>query len=278
MKSIKHIIFFLFIIFLKFSFAESSFDPNEVINIFTNQNSNNTCEPIQGQNNDMYWKNAGFQNVKITNMSSVYTKSDRTKFTHEFPLTIVLIRGSGFTLKTVQERIRKTAAVFKNCGIKIQNPNIIEVDPPNGWLDFTKNINDLRDLQLSKMIPQTVKRPILYYFRSNKSKEDIQNKKIVEAAHSFIPMNDEPTTLSNTAWISNEVLEEEYINSRNKKYSTEAHELGHILRNCYCHVEPIVDNDKREYNFMSESPYFSDDTITPAQCEEMKKSTLVKTI
>ncbi len=210
------------------------------------------------------WAHAGFQKPKIIiiDVQRFYRKSPPPLFTHSFDITLVMFRDSGWKKKVILERLKKVAAIYARCRIRIGKARLVIVTPPGGTVDFYRPGH--RDQEIAKSVPPTAK-PILFYFRSipkynayawNQSSEDDQ---VSEA-------------IKNTAWFSLSVTMPLNKKIRRRGYISEAHELGHIFLDSLEHTPP------REKNLMAREYQDVNGDLTPSQCQKIKRHPLIKAI
>jgi len=253
----------------------NSFNPT--VNQGTNPDKGIACNPSpaittskssNGFPKDSEWKKAGFGNPKIHSIdTNDYYTASKVKFTHQFPLTMVLFRNTGWNLDLLKQRAKRVAEIYSQCGIKLSSVNIVESDPFNGWLDVDGEENwrerwESRELKIARATP-TPQRPVIYYFR-NFLDDDIY------CASSWYKGFKKGPPQDDTSWFSACDLDPKYA-VPDKSFSLEAHELGHLLTN-----DGHRENGKK--NFLARDKNFYNDHIDPDQCETMKKSPLVTTL
>jgi hypothetical protein len=206
------------------------------------------------------WRAAGFKDpeVRLIDIGKFY-RSDET-FTHGFDLTLVLLRGSGWTKKTVVRRLQKLARIYAPYRIKIGVAKLVIAGSPNGMIDFLRP--GTGDIDIARRTPRTF-RPIIYYIRSVPPLN----------AYSWIEHSDNeavPDAIKNTAWISLTADMELNKKIRPPDYLTEAHELGHILLDSLRHCQPGA------ANLMAADYKQVSGRLEPHQVERIKRHQLVK--
>ncbi len=226
-----------------------------------NQSMVRSC-PLGDKDNsidDRIWRDAGFSNatVSILDISNIY-QSDFNRYTHSVDLTLVNLKGAGWDKELLKKTLERVAEVYKQCGIKVNNPKYVETDPPYSRVDISEEKN--HDAALAKLLPSP-SRPTLFFIRSN-----------IEGKTGFAwPKDFADPPIQNTAFITAEVNTSEYKEKRQKGYSPTAHELAHIFGNCE-HIEG------KDYNILSKYYDRVSSDITKAQCDSFKRSNLVKEI
>jgi len=206
------------------------------------------------------WAGAGFvkPKVELIDVARFYKKT-RQEFTHSFDLTLVIFRGTGWSKKVILQRLKKVAAIYAQCGVRLGQVKFVEAGAPGGIIDFAGPGGG--DREIAQKTPATF-RPVLFYFRSipkfnayawPESSED----------------EDVSDALKNTAWFSLSVTMKLNIKIRHPKYVSEAHELGHILLDSLEHVGVGVEN------LMAESYEYENDLLTADQCRRIKEHRLV---
>lgn len=221
-----------------------------------------SCNSASEPNDDpaRRWIQAGFKNAVVESWS--LDLPSESKFTHELEITTVLFRGANWTKADVQSRFKRLSGVYSQCGIKVQKVNFVESDAPNGWIDvdgITRKDGDIES-QITKSLPVS-ERPIFFYVRSSK---DVQS---AYAQPEYWVSSSSPAL--NTVWVTSESKSREKNGLYNSSYSTEAHELGHVLLDSG-HVK-----DESE-NFLANSFDKLNAKITQEQCNTMKKNKLVR--
>lgn len=207
---------------------------------------------IIAQSDKSKWENSGFKNVEYKE----YAKNEFSGFTHALDLTLVNLRGSGWTEPLIRKNIKRVAEVYAQIGIKIENVKYFEVDPPYGRVDISDEKDE--DVDLAKLLP-TSERPVVFFIKSN-----------IEGDTAFAWRFDSADPpLADTAFITIEINTQEYINKRQKGYSTTAHELTHILCDCD-HIEG------KSYNILSRYWNRVNSSFTKEQIRAIKNSPLLR--
>ena len=214
------------------------------------------CQANIVSTEEKLWKDHGFDNAQISmlDLTEFYTDS-KHRFTHYFDLTVVNLRGSGWTKAFIKSAVLRTAEIYAQCSVMINKIKYVEVDPPLGILDITIDVNDAL---LCNLLP-IENRPVLFYIRSETSGQF--------SGYARRKGKSEPP-LTGTAYISIDVLRPEFIELREKGYCTTAHELAHLL----CDESHIEGND---YNILSNYYNKANSKITLEQCNKIKQSDLV---
>ena len=198
------------------------------------------------------WENSGFKNVEYKE----YAKNEFSGFTHALDLTLVNLRGSGWTEPLIKKTIKRVAEVYAQIGVKIENVKYFEVDPPYGRVDISDEKD--QDFDLAKLLP-TNKRPVIFFIKSN-----------IEGDSGFAWTKDNANPpLADIAFITYKVNSSDYIKKREKGYSTTAHEIAHIL--CECdHIEGT------DYNILSRYYARQNSSFNEEQIIAIKNSPLLR--
>ncbi len=180
------------------------------------------------------WEKVGYSKPKISDITDqLYGMSRRYGYTHRLELDVVMIRGCGWDKNTIIKRLIHLADIFKQCRIKFEDVDLIEIDPPNGRLDFFPWYRPHKDLEdkfdsstylLAKSYHNTGKRFSITYIRSFTNGETGSAGPVW-----YCGIN---STMLYKAFISLVTTENDYLSRRPKGYSVEAHELGHALFDC----------------------------------------------
>lgn len=212
-----------------------------------------------------HWLKAGFSNIDIEDYDNqlLYKKFNKEQFTHEFDLTVVIFKNSGWSVAKVIPRIKLAARILsKNCFICINRIHMVQLRAPVQYLDTNVDI----DFKICKTIPH-VPRPVIFYIRSDQRHR---------TAYTIVgpQIKDER---KGTAWITRVVTKKSFKKARHASYSVEAHELVHILTdylNDEIHKEGHIKGS--ELNLMSENPLRRSELLKGYQCEKMKKNKWVR--
>jgi hypothetical protein len=206
------------------------------------------------------WQAAGFKDpeVRLIDTGKFYRVGET--FTHKFDLTLVLLRGSGWTKKAVVRRLQKLARIYAPYRIKIGLVKLVTADSPNGMIDFLRPGSG--DIDIALKTPRTFK-PIIYYIRSVPPFN----------AYSWIEHSDNeavPDAIKNTAWIS--LTADMALNKkiRPPDYLTEAHELGHIL------LDSLQHHQAGAANLMAADYKLVSGLLEPHQVARIKRHPLVQ--
>ena len=217
-------------------------------------------EKGQIENEEKIWARAGFVKPKIAfiDVNRFYEKTQQV-FTHSFDLTLVMLRGTGWSKKVVLQRLKKLADIYAQCGVRLGQVKFVEAGAPGGLMDFGNP--GCGDVEIAQKVPPTF-RPVLFYFRSIP-------KYNAYAWPESTGDEDVSEALKNTAWFSLSVDMKLNTKIRHPKYVSEAHELGHILLDSLAHARV------GEANLMAESYEYENDHLTADQCGKIKEHRLV---
>ena len=180
------------------------------------------------------WEKAGYSKPKTSNITNqLYEISGRYEYTHGLELDVITLRGCGWDKSTIIKRLIHLADIYKQCRIKFEHVDFIEIVPPNGRLDFFPWYLPLKDLEdkfdsstylLAKSYHNTGKRFSITYIRSFTNGETGSSGPVW-----YCGLN---SPMLYKTFISLEITTDDYISRRPKGYSVEAHELGHALFEC----------------------------------------------
>src|SRR5689334_4874814 len=129
---------------------------------------------------------------------------------HLLVLSLVILKGAGWSVAEVADRQQKIASIFAQCGIEVRS-NITEVDAPNGWIDVDSQEED-RDGTIARLL-KDFPRPAIFYVRSS-----LQG----ETGYSWYRSMKASPELHDTAWITQEVVTTSYL--KTVRYLIDAHE------------------------------------------------------
>ena len=222
------------------------------------------------ESNTIRWNKAGFGSPALTvlDSSDLYSSQSPVKFTHQFQMTSVVFRNAGWTVEQAVQKVKNTAWIFSQCGIKISKAIIVETDAPNGWIDVDDTVEQGRtgrSFEITKRLP-LVDRPILFHVRSSESSS--------LAYANPVCWTGADSPLANTAWITTKANSPEYKKEKNGEYEVEAHEIGHILGNWDAKVafgHRYLDDE----NIMGPGTGRYGNRFDENQCKDMKKSPLL---
>lgn len=179
------------------------------------------------------------------------------EYTHAFSPTAVYLRGSGWEPSMIKEELEKTQRIFDQCGIKLDPVKVVEMEP----LDGRQDIDQQYDLELVTALG-IQDRPLVFFLRSVGI--------FLSHGEDFAP-GSPMKSLTNTSWLGLDLRSPGYKAMRDPSYSPVAHEIAHVLCDCG-HVEP------GQRNLLAGDASFVNDRLTPQQCEDFKKSPLVRSL
>ena len=208
-----------------------------------------------------------------------FYKTSSNVFTHEFDTNLVFFKNGAWYKDEVLANMEEAAETYAQCGIKINIKNIKEVNHSADIyfdLEGYTDPDDIRPENSALNLANTFADPevVTIYFMRNFTEE--YNRISATAVPPIRVQYPDQKPVLNTIWMSFQVeygrrfTQEE--GAQPNGYSVLAHELGHILANTN-HVD-----DMGVFNLMhSVSSHLSAD-ITSEQCDQMKKSPLIKPI
>ncbi|MBD63615.1 MAG: hypothetical protein CME62_00275 [Halobacteriovoraceae bacterium] len=203
------------------------------------------------------WNEAGFISTEISFLKQheIYPTLPEEKFTHSINLNLVQFINNGWTKEQVVSTIQRTADIYAQCGIKVNQVKFIQTTAVEDQVDISFQKDE--DARLASMAP-TTERPLVFYIRSN-----------IEDENAFAwPRRMAPLPRRNTAFITSQVNNSQYQELRDDGYSATAHELAHLYCDCP-HEESSTKN-----LLAGDVEYLSRD-LTPAQCQIFKLSPLI---
>jgi hypothetical protein len=203
------------------------------------------------------WSTSRFKNVRIETLKSDLSSQAPTSYS--FPLNIVIVDGTKWTREFVLEHISKIQKIYKACDMQADPINLIYVSPPKGYTEFSAP----HDQEIADMIPDGVTRPILFLMGGIDTGE-------AYGSNDFAPGSPR-INLHETAWLSQIVRTSDYAELFLKKgYDPLAHELAHILCDCFGHI--VSD----EPNLSNQDGQLLSGDLMPYQCMAFQKSILLK--
>lgn len=211
------------------------------------------------------WKDAGFGDVQWIPVkdTDLYPPNDPKSYTSRFNLTVVVLRKSGWESEEVLQRLKRVAEIYSQCGVKLGKVTLVEGDSPFGGREVSREWDESSEM-ISKALPTSVERPVLFYIGAEEG-----YLTGFSAPKYFVRdfLQDPSDPLLDTAWVTSATKTMEYKKGRDSAYSTEAHELGHILTDAG-HV-------MGSRNLMAADKDYVNDKLNPKQCETIHKSPLV---
>lgn len=231
-------------------------DVTNLLKTFESINQSNfiQCGPVTdpglSKDETSAWITAGFRNPEIKSIDIRPTSDTAaTTYTHEFDLSLVMFKGSGWSEELVRSSITRVSEIYRQCGIRVGKAKLVMIEPPNDWIDITLD----RDRELAKMTPHMSK-PTLYFVRSS-----------LEGYTAYAwDKSGCSRERCDTAWITNDINSAAYKRYRDSNYSPIAHEIAHLLGNC-----DHIKNDSK--NILGNSASTVNDQIMQDQCESFKK-------
>jgi hypothetical protein len=214
-----------------------------------------TFTPVENSR-EQVWIDAGFKDAKISKLdaSHIYpSQSPHAQFTHKVSLTLILLKKSGWSKERVIAQVKRAAEVYRQCGIKFSEIELVESSSPTGKVDVGYGEGEDRDL--ASKTPH-IYSPRIFFIRSN------DEGQVAYSWHSLQLRPSDPRY--NTAWLADEV-DKSYKQLHDSSYNVTAHEIGHIL----CGCDHISGDEK---NLMGGSLEKLNDRLKKEQCDEFKKS------
>lgn len=183
-------------------------------------------------------------------------------YTHGLSVTLVVLRNAGWSEQDVEDGMTAAGVVLKQCGIRINNVHAIFMDSPIGKVDLDSVTgNDLSNLA-EKVGPQS--KPTMFLFKSfgdGTLGYSFPKAIVVPGPHS--------NNIVDTSWVarnSRDSYPTTYSSTHHTSppFSTEAHELGHLLDGDSGHVRDGTDN------LMEGDKTLLSGRLTSAQCANFK--------
>ncbi len=215
-------------------------------------------------------------NIEIEKISSkkYYSKKDKKKLKHYFPLSLVHFRDTSWSKKKIMKRVKGIVNTYKKCSIGVAPIQMITMNAPFGYINLGSNSvsyihfgtnaskdssNDNSKANLIMKELEALVKPIVFYIQFD------LDSKAPAWAHRKLFNKNQPKV--DTAWMT-------YFSSRlefpDQDYSIEAHELGHLLLN-------RGHDFSEERNLMSYEGLLNSNILTQEQCDKIKQSHLVTT-
>jgi hypothetical protein len=146
--------------------------------------------------------------------------------TTELEMSVVLLRGSGWTEAQAQDQLREAARIYGQCGISLRRVTLIVADPPGGRVNWNRfgGDNDASISALRRLFPGD---RLTAFLTGSFIDENIDD------AFAFADWKDAYVTrpeLSGTVFLSDRVNSQESVSERAASpYSVLAHEMLHVL-------------------------------------------------
>lgn len=205
------------------------------------------------------WHNAGFTNPEISEVRLLSEAS--VPVTHWFEATFVVFRETRWQAEAVLKRARRSAEIYRQCGIEFRAVKLVVSDAP--WCFIDVGWTSLRDRKIAEATPATASRPYVYFIRN-----DLDGYYAYAWRKGLAPH----AALRDTTWISRPIEEDlDFNSSVDPSYEPLAHELGHLIGDS-------GHTDDTEKNLMGEQTEYLNDSLTTEQCLRFKKSDLVRPI
>jgi hypothetical protein len=236
-----------------------------------NNCSTSTITSTTQPNSSDEWAENGFTNTKIQTVqpkAKYCSKEVIVGTRHSFEpaeclrsleMTIVWFDDKdkdGWKKSEVIKSLETTAAIYATCQIRVKNVTFVSTGPPPGNPGNEASLEE--NDRLAKLVP-LIQKPIAFFMRAD-NQGDIgysydKNKPVSdEAKDSIWMMASQKDPKKNKISLPHEIL---------------AHELGHVLG--------FFDEEMTgKFNLMSGWNNRADNYLTPEQCSELRKSTLLK--
>lgn len=173
------------------------------------------------------------------------------------PLSVVLVKPSWWEPQDILNEIDKANQVFSQCGFGFTDIEILEFSSRIRALDYSDLI-DLMKYLVGIEYPQTDR--ILVTFLGQDS------GRLKEDRLAGFALRSDMGIFSNSAYVLDVMLHPSYWDWKDVRYSLLAHEVSHVLG-----VNHVTFK-----NLMAGPDYEKSASLTPQQCETMKKSILIK--
>lgn len=173
----------------------------------------------------------------------------------QFPLSIYIVEGTGWSDQEVKGHIEVLQKIFAQCQLRAAPLEIQKLQLKEEWHEFSAP----KDQEIASHLNLQMDRATLF-FMGGRDTAQAYGDEFAEGS----PRN----ILKWTGWISRLIESPAYKARLPVGYNPVAHELGHILCNCG-HVEG------QRQNLMSGEPKNLGSQLTQQQCAEMRRSTLI---
>ena len=222
-----------------------------------------TAEPSFGFEG---WTEAGFPGAesRMLQAREIYPRG-RPDLSYWLGATVLYMRGTPWTEARALRQIRRTASIFKACGIVLRGVRLARLRVPHGARRIAAAAPDPRSgvppqaASLAAMLPTEATYPVAFLIgRVDGSKSLAVSYRAHEPDGSQAPY-------FNTAWIG---YQAHWLPRRDDTYSPLAHEFAHLL--CRCgHVRT------EQRHLLHNARNFLSSDVLPKHCELFRSSPLV---
>ena len=212
------------------------------------------------------WRESGFDSAESRWVAEneIYTKADRP-VAFAFNATVLFARGTPWSEARAMRQIRKTAEIFRACGIGLRRVRLVRLELPKPMRTIDTQTLDPasgvpRNVRvLAERLPPDIDYPAAFLIGGLRGEESPARS--YRAAE---PSGPKPPWLD-TAWIA---YRAHWIERSDDLYSPLAHELAHLL--CACGHEKTA-----ERHLLHTARNFLSSRVLPQHCERFRESSLV---
>lgn len=188
---------------------------------------------------------------------------------YDLDYTVVIVKDSGWEKNEVIERIKKTAQIYKQCGVSTSKVKIVEFDGSDSLKEIDQEgTGPFGYLRRVMYATSDLPKPQLFYVKKNLFrvlgiKVDISNSN----------WGDDVSSIKRgTAFLSHSVTEPSYlqiINNWGGTYHPDAHELCHIA----CHTDHDYQHPGGLMSFDQLTSY-----MNPELCQKLRNGPYTKVV
>jgi hypothetical protein len=178
----------------------------------------------------------------------------------ELDISVALFAGSRWNRETLTTQVREIASIYAQCDLRLGKVEMFSLDIPapaqvEGWDPEAENSSE--KIAEATRLP----RPTVYLIEDSLPR----SSSFAKAEFKEKPKGFYPDSLLDTVWLIHAIT----LPDPSKRYSTAAHELGHVL------LKDGMENGHRPADLMT-SKSFRTNFIPPSMCEEMTANPLVR--
>lgn len=212
------------------------------------------------------WPESGFARAESRWVAEneIYPKADRPA-AFALDATVLFARGTPWSEARAMRQIRKTAEIFRACGIGLRRIRLVRLELPKPMRTIDMESVDAasgvpRNVRaLAERLPSGTDYPAAFLIGGLRGEESpARSYRAAEPADAKPPYLD-------TAWIA---YRAHWVERNDDLYSPLAHELAHLL--CSCGHEKTV-----ERHLLHTARNFLSSRVLPEHCERFRASPLV---
>lgn len=218
-----------------------------------------SINPIDDDEDSSEWREIGFKNVRVSYLPE-FSRSTASNATHTFDLEIVLFENSGWKLRDIRRNLANAQKVLAACRVDIRKVKLIRGEAPPSWLTPKPEVESRASNSMREIADQSPKTKNIrfFYFDHFENYRDAGPKSTAYAG--IRSQHGKRGALNNTIWMP--LFTNSHTEPVDRLYTTEAHELGHVLMDAPHHVE--------EQNLMAGERRKLNSRLTKDQCKKMR--------